>query len=102
MLVVLEVFHLFFIRIIYETSLSWRVIRATRAVWIALAIIVPAHFTFRYLPTMQDIFGASPVSLFDGILIVAGGAAFLAIIEVEKKLRLRAYPPTRAALSRTA
>lgn len=88
MLVVLEIFHLFFIRNIFGTSLTWAAVRGTRAVWICVAIVVPAQFVVTYLPIAQQIFGTRSVPLFDGALIVAIGVAFFAIIEVEKQLRL--------------
>jgi magnesium-transporting ATPase (P-type) len=93
MLVVLEIFHLFFIRNIYGTSLTWWAVRGTRAVWTALAVIVPAQFAMTYVPFLQDIFGTRPIGLFDGMLIVASGAIFFAVIEVEKQLRLRLRSP---------
>ena len=33
-LVVMEIFHLFFIRNIYGTSLTWKAVRGTKIVWI--------------------------------------------------------------------
>ncbi len=88
MLIVLEIFHLFFIRNIFGTSLTLTALRGTRAIWICLAILIPAQFAVTYLPLAQRIFGTRPVPLADGLLIVAIGAAFFAIIEVEKQLRL--------------
>ncbi len=88
LLVVLEIFHLFFIRNIFGTSLTWAAVRGTRAVWICVAIVVPAQFIVTYLPIAQGILGTSAVSLADGVLILAIGAMFFAIIEVEKQIRL--------------
>ena len=88
MLVVLEIFHLFFIRNVFGTSLTWDALRGTRAVWISLAFIVPAQFLVTYWPTAQQLLGTRTVTLADGLLIVAIGAVFFAIIEVEKQLRL--------------
>lgn len=88
LLVVLEIFHLFFIRNIFGTSLTWAAVRGTRAVWICVAIVVPAQLSVTYFPMAQGILGTSAVSLADGVLILAIGAVFFAIIEVEKQLRL--------------
>jgi len=88
MLVVLEIFHLFFIRNIFGTSFTWAAARGTRAVWICVAILVPAQFAVTYLPMAQQILGTRPVPLSDGALIVAIGLVFFVIIEVEKQLRL--------------
>ena len=87
-LVVLEIFHLFFIRNIYGTSLTWKAVRGTRIVWTCVIVITLAQFAITYLPLMQAVFETHPVPLLDGLLIVACGAVFFAVIEIEKQLRL--------------
>lgn len=87
-LVVLEIFHMFFIRNIYGTSLTWRAARGTPAVWTSATLIVLAQLAVTYLPPLQQAFGTAAVPAFDGILIVLVGAAFFAVIETEKQLRL--------------
>lgn len=89
MLVVLEIFHLFFIRNIYGTSFTWKAARGTPVVWGCIAAITAAQFAITYLPPFQRVFGTTSVSLFDGFLIVGIGVGFFAIIEAEKQLRLR-------------
>ena len=89
MLVVLEIFHLFFIRNIYGTSLTWNAIRGTRVIWICVMTVTALQFAMTYLPAMQQIFETTPVSIPDGLLLVSVGIAFFAIIEAEKQLRLR-------------
>jgi magnesium-transporting ATPase (P-type) len=88
-LVVMEIFHLFFIRNIYGTSLTWSAVRGTKVVWTTVAVITAAQFAITYIPALQAVFETRPVSLFDGLLIVGVGVALFAIIEVEKQLRLR-------------
>jgi magnesium-transporting ATPase (P-type) len=88
-LVVMEIFHLFFIRNIYGTSLTWKAVRGTRAVWITIGIVTVAQFAITYLAPMQDLFGTRPVPFADGLLIVGAGAALFAIVEIEKQIRLR-------------
>lgn len=87
-LVVLEIFHLFFIRNIYGTSLTWKAVGGTRVVWLCVITVTAAQFAITYLPPLQQVFGTTPVPLIDGMLIVAVGALFFAIIETEKQLRL--------------
>lgn len=87
-LVVLEIFHLFFIRNIYGTSLTFKAVRGTRVVWICVIAITLAQFAVTYFPPLQQVFGTQPVSFFDGMLIVAVGAVFFAVIEAEKQLRI--------------
>ena len=87
-LVVLEIFHLFFIRNIHGTSLTWAAARGTKVVWTVVIVITSAQFAVTYVPFLQSVLGTQPVSLADGILIVGIGAAFFAIIEIEKQIRL--------------
>ena len=87
-LVVLEIFHLFFIRNIHSTSLTWAAARGTRVVWTVVIVITAAQFAITYLPPLQPVLGTQPVPPLDGILIVANGAVFFAILEIEKQIRL--------------
>lgn len=88
-LVVMEIFHLFFIRNIYGTSLSWKAVRGTKVVWFTVIVITAAQFAITYLEPLQMIFDTQAVPLLDGLLIVGVGVALFAIIEIEKQLRLR-------------
>lgn len=88
-LVVMEIFHLFFIRNIYGTSLTWKAVRGTKVVWITVIIITVAQFAITYLPPLQAIFTTQSISFLDGVLIVGIGIALFAIIEIEKQIRLR-------------
>jgi magnesium-transporting ATPase (P-type) len=87
-LVVLEIFHLFFIRNLHGTSLTWDAVRGTKVVWSVVVAIVIAQFAVTYLPPLQAALGTRPVPLADGILIVGVGLAFFALIEIEKQIRL--------------
>ncbi len=96
-LVVLEIFHLFFIRNIYGTSLTWKAVQGTPVVWVCVIAITAAQFAVTYLPPLQQVFGTHAVPFFDGVLIVAVGAVFFAVIESEKQLRIavqRKEPPS--------
>ena len=88
-LVVMEIFHLFFIRNIYGTSLTWKAVRGTKMVWTTVILVTVAQFAITYLPFLQQVFATEPVPLLDGLLIVGVGVALFAIIEIEKQLRLR-------------
>src|SRR5690606_16152354 len=78
-LVVLEIFHLFFIRNIHSTSLTLAAARGTRVVWTVVIIITAAQFAVTYVPLLQAVLGTRPVPLMDGLLIVAVGVAFFAL-----------------------
>jgi calcium-translocating P-type ATPase len=87
-LVVLEIFYLFFIRNIHGTSLTWAAVRGTRVVWTVVIAVTAAQFAVTYVPAFQAVIGTKPVPFWDGVLIVAVGAAFFAIVESEKQIRL--------------
>lgn len=87
-LVVMEIFHLFFIRNIYGTSLTWKAVRGTKVVWLVVAIIVVAQLSITYLPPLQRILTTESVPFLDGLSIFGIGAALFFILETEKQLRL--------------
>jgi calcium-translocating P-type ATPase len=87
-LVVLEIFHLFFIRNIHGASLTWAAVRGTRIVWTVVILVTAAQVAVTYIPLFQTILGTEAVPLADGFLILAIGAAFFALIEIEKQIRL--------------
>jgi len=87
-LVVLEIFHLFFIRNIHSSSLTWAAARGTKVVWSVVIAITAAQFAVTYLVPLQLVLGTAPVPVFDGLLIVGIGVAFFALIEIEKQIRL--------------
>ena len=88
-LVIMEIFHLFFIRNIYGTSLTWKAVRGTKVVWITVIVVTMAQFAFTYLPPLQTLFASESVPFLDGLLIIGIGIALFAIIETEKQIRLR-------------
>lgn len=87
-LVVMEIFHLFFIRNFYTTSLNWKVVRGTKVVWTVVAVITVAQFAITYLRPLQAVFETESVPFLDGLLVIAIGIALFAIIETEKQIRL--------------
>jgi len=94
-LVVMEIFHLFFIRNIYGTSLTWKAVRGTKVVWTVVVIITLAQFAITYLPPLQAIFATVSIPFWDGVLVISIGAALFAIIETEKQIRLRLRATTQ-------
>ncbi len=87
-LVVMEIFHLFFIRNIYSTSLTWQAVRGTKVVWTVVIIITIAQFAITYLPPLQAVFETESILFLDGLLIVGVGVVLFIIIELEKQMRL--------------
>ena len=88
-LVVMEIFHLFFIRNIYGTSLTWKAVRGTKVIWATVIAVTIAQFSITYLPPLQTLFATVAVPFVDGVIIVGVGITLFAIIETEKQLRLR-------------
>lgn len=87
-LVVLEIFHLFFIRNIHGTSLTWAAVKGTPVVWAVVVTITAAQFAVTYLRPVQAFLGTEAVPLREGVLIVAVGVAFFLVVEIEKQVRL--------------
>ena len=85
-IVVMEIFYLFSVRYIHGPSFTWQGVLGTPAVLIALIVVVAAQLAFTYVPFMQAVFGAEPVSLFDGMLTIGIGVALLVLVELEKRL----------------
>jgi len=88
-LVVMEIFYLFFMRNAYGTSLTWKAVAGTPAVWTSVGIAVVAQFAVTYFPFLQQVLGTQAVSLGDGLVVVGIGVALFALIEAEKQMRLR-------------
>lgn len=88
-LVVMEIFHLFFIRNIYGRSLSWKAVKGTKIVWATVIVVTISQFAITYLPPLQALFATVAVPFWDGVMIVGVGVALFAIVETEKQLRLR-------------
>ncbi|MFO8126402.1 cation-transporting P-type ATPase [Yoonia sp.] len=88
MLVVLEIFYLFFIRNLHGPSLTWAAAKGTRIVWACVIAVTVAQFAVTYLPPLQAVFGTQNVPLFDAVLIILTGMVFFGLIETEKQMRL--------------
>lgn len=94
-LVAMEIFYLFSVRYLRAPSLTVQGILGTRPVLIAVAIVVGLQFVFTYAPFMQRWFETRPVSLFDGMLVVAVAVILFFVLELEKlgRRRLAWQPP---------
>ncbi len=88
-LVVMEIFHLFFIRNFRNVSLSFAEVRGTPVIWATVGVVVLAQLAITYLPPLQAVFETRAVPLGDGLMILGAGVALFVVIEVEKQLRLR-------------
>ena len=87
-LVVMEIFHLFFVRNIYGTSLTWKAIRGTPMVWLSVISVSAAQLAATYVPGLQNILGTAAVGFKDGVYIIVLGMALFVLLELEKQLAL--------------
>lgn len=83
-LVVLEIFYLFSVRYLKGPSITWQGLLGTPAVVIAVCVVIALQLLFTYAPFMQSLFGVQPLSLMQGLQIVALGVAVLLVLELEK------------------
>lgn len=86
-IVVFEIFYLFSVRYVHGSSLTLRGVIGTPPVLIGVVGITLAQFAVTYVPFLNRVFGTSPVSIFDGLMVVGAGILFLFIIEIEKRIR---------------
>ncbi len=87
-LVVMEIFYLFSVRYLNDTSLTLKGIAGTRPVIIAIAAVTGLQFLFTYAPFMEAFFDTRPLTVLQGLQIVAVGVALMLVLELEKRIRL--------------
>lgn len=97
-LVVMEIFHLFFIRNIYGTSLTFKAVKGTPVVWLTVSVVTVAQLAVTYVPSLQLLLHTQAVSLRDGLLVMGIGVALFVLIEAEKQIRLRMLRPKPHAI----
>ena len=90
-LVVMEIFHLLYIRNVHTVNLTWSLLRGTKALWTAVGIVVAAQLAMTYVPAMHKVFGTKPLETGEMLWILGSGMALFAIIETEKQIRLRVF-----------
>lgn len=84
----MEIFHLFFIRNLYSTSLTWKDICGTKVVWVTVAVVMVAQFAITYTPSLQKVFATEAIPFLDGLLVIGVGVAFFMVIVIEKQTRV--------------
>ncbi len=92
-LVVLEIMYLFSVRYLKSSSITWRGMLGTPAVLLAVATVTALQFLFTYAPFMASFFDTRPLSIAQGLEIIAAGVAVLLILEIEKWLYRRFVRP---------
>jgi magnesium-transporting ATPase (P-type) len=87
--IVAELFYLFNVRYLHETSVTARGIAGTPALLGAVAVLVLAQGLFTYAPFMQRIFDTRALVPADFALMSVIGAALMLLLELEKWLLRR-------------
>ncbi len=90
-LVVMEIFHLLYIRNLHTLNLTLDALRGTRILWIAISVVVAAQAVITYTPFFQGVFATRGLEFDDVMLIVGTGIALFAIVESEKQIRGRFF-----------
>lgn len=83
-LVVGTLFYLFNSRYVLAPVLNRRGMFGSRAVWLAVAILVLLQMAFTYLPWFQRLFGTTSLDPFSWLVILAFGLGVLLAVEAEK------------------
>jgi calcium-translocating P-type ATPase len=87
-IVIMEIFHLLFIRHLFAKQFSFNYFSGAKALWVAISITLLGQLLITYTPSLQAIFETRSIALFDGLFIFFVGAMLLFIIESEKHLRI--------------
>ena len=89
-LVAMEVFYLFSVRYLRAPSFKLDQLFNSRAVLVAVSVVVTLQLFFTYVPFMERFFDTRPVDFVHGVEIIALGVALFMILELEK-LALRKW-----------
>jgi magnesium-transporting ATPase (P-type) len=89
-LVTMEVFYLFSVRYLRAPSFKLDQLFNSRAVLVAVSLVVTLQLIFTYAPFMERFFDTRPVDFVHGVEIIALGVALFVILELEK-LALRKW-----------
>jgi len=83
-LAIAQMAYLFSCRFLGSSSLTPRVLRGNRLVWVACGALVVLQLVFVYAPFMHTWFAAAPIGLRDWGLALAAGVVVLLLTEVAK------------------
>ena len=90
-LVIMEVTYLFYIRNMFNKEIGVETFRATKAVWIAVGIVLVAQILMTYAPFMQAVFKTEALDFVQILQIFAVGFLLFGVVEIEKQIRLRFF-----------
>ncbi|BAU57667.1 Ca ion P-type ATPase [Halorhodospira halochloris] len=79
-----QAFYLFNLRLIYEPVWCNGELLKTRAMWIAVGVLIVLQLTFTYAPFMHTLFGTAPLGLEEWSRVLVFGLLVFVIVEIEK------------------
>ena len=94
-LVMAEIFYLFNVRFLYAPVCNRNGLLGNRYVLLAIMLVIAFQLLFTYLPFMQQAFSTTAIGFAAWARILAFGVLMFLVIELEKWLLARLYPPTR-------
>ena len=80
----MEVFYLFSVRYLRAPSFKLDQLFNSRAVLVAVSVVVTLQLFFTYVPFMERFFDTRPVDFVHGVEIIALAMALFMILELEK------------------
>jgi magnesium-transporting ATPase (P-type) len=87
-LVILEIFHLLFIRNIFNDKFTFNFLKGSSVLCLTISLVLVTQIAVIYLPILQTIFGTSALKLEEWFIICIVGVLLFIILESEKQLRL--------------
>jgi len=91
-----QAFYLLNLRLIYQPVLRGGAIFHSRAMWLAIGILVVLQLAFTYAPVMNALFGTTAIGWDDWARILLFGMAVFVIVELEKAV-IRRLPGFNSA-----
>ncbi len=86
-----EIFYVFNCRRLLARSFSLEGLIGSRALLIAVGVVVVLQLAFTYAPPLQTLFGTGPLEAIQWAYVLGAGAAVFIIVEAEKALRRRRH-----------
>ena len=80
----------------FGSSLADAILRPNRALWALVTAVFAVLATALYWPPAQALFHFGPLHLDDLLLCLAAGAALIGLLEIGKKISIRALKPGSA------
>ncbi|WP_018141894.1 cation-transporting P-type ATPase [Thioalkalivibrio sp. ALJ7] len=79
-----QAFYLLNLRLIHQPVLPGGELFRSRAMWLAIGLLILLQLAFTYVPVMHTLFGTTAIRLDDWIRILAFGMLVFVIVELEK------------------